>query len=251
MESATSCLRYRQIKDDRKSEVVRVLVKPTKLKKVTWDFEKAGIRTLYNVDLHPVQRYFFSRRLEWLGRFVIDFENDLAVKSICAVEDETTPSLRVKEPDLSTDEQDLRATLLEADYEILAVQREHRPLLYALMRKFGILNSFTPRPLPGKVIIDSGSFQDLGIGGLEEKSRFASLPIGIVANWGPARAIDSRQCYEAVKRDLLIPRTRTGTAKNGLTAKEIAFTDRGALILSPRVGLHENVAELDFWGERP
>jgi DNA polymerase elongation subunit (family B) len=35
-------------------------------------------------------------------------------------------------------------------------------------------------------------------------------------------------------------------AKNVLTAKEVAYTDRGALILSPKVGLHENVAELDF-----
>jgi len=38
----------------------------------------------------------------------------------------------------------------------------------------------------------------------------------------------------------------TGTAENVLTAKEVAYTDHGALILSPKVGLHENVGELDF-----
>ena len=246
IESASACLKYLQIKDDCKSETVRIKVKPTKLRKVIWDLESAGIRRLYNVDLHPVQRYFFKPQMEWLGRFAVNFGSDFTIKSICTDQDETRPLLHAKEIDFSSDEETLKATLLKSDYEILTIQREHRPLLYALLRKLGILNSFSPRPLPGSVILDSESFQSLGIGGLQEKSRFASLPIGVVANWGPARIIDSRQCYEAVKRDILIPRTRTGSAKNVLTAKEIAYTDRGALILSPRVGLHENVAELDF-----
>lgn len=47
-------------------------------------------------------------------------------------------------------------------------------------------------------------------------------------------------------KGILIPRTRVGTARNVLTAREVAHTDRGALILSPRVDLHENVAELDL-----
>ena len=70
--------------------------------------------------------------------------------------------------------------------------------------------------------------------------------MGVVAAWGPARTIDSRQCYEAVRRGILIPSTRAGTGRNVLTAKEISYTDRGALILSPQTGLHENVGELDF-----
>jgi len=246
VESATVCLRYRDIRDDCKSETVRVVVKPTKLRKVTWDLESAGIRRLYNVDLHPAQRYFFQPHIQWLSGFVVDYDDDSTLKSIRADKDETTPPLRTKEIDFTSDEETLKATLLSPDIDIFSIQREHRPLLYAILRKFGMLNHSNPRPLPGKLIIDSESFQDLGIGGLQEKSRFAHLPIGVVANWGPARVIDSRQCYEATKRHILIPRSRTGSASNVLTAKEIAYTDRGALILSPRVGLHENVAELDF-----
>jgi DNA polymerase elongation subunit (family B) len=216
------------------------------LRKVIWDLESAGIRCLYNVDLHPVQRYFFQPQIEWVGRFTVDYDDNSTVETISAEPDETTPPLRAKEMEFTSDEETLKASLLSLDHEILTIQGEHRPLLYALLRKLGILSPFSLRPSPGSIIVDSESFQDLGIGGLWEKSGFAGLPIGVVANWGPARVIDSRQCHEAIKRGILIPRTRTGSAKNVLTAKEIAFTDRGALILSPRVGLHENVAELDF-----
>jgi len=98
----------------------------------------------------------------------------------------------------------------------------------------------------GRVQVDLETFNQIGLAGLAEKSRFALLPIGVVNRWGPARIIDSRQCYEAMKRDILLPSKRIGVESNILTAKEVAFNDRGALIQSPKIGLHENVAELDF-----
>jgi len=102
------------------------------------------------------------------------------------------------------------------------------------------------RPYYGRVHLDLETFHQIGLAGLAEKSRFALLPIGVVSGWGPARIIDSRQCYEAMKRDMLLPSSRRGVASNVLTAKEVAFKDRGALIQSPKIGIHENVAELDF-----
>jgi len=98
----------------------------------------------------------------------------------------------------------------------------------------------------GRVQVDLETFNQIGLAGLAEKSRFALLPIGVVNRWGPARIIDSRQCYEAMKRDILLPSKRSGVESDILTAKEVAFNDRGALIQSPKIGLHENVAELDF-----
>lgn len=77
--------------------------------------------------------------------------------------------------------------------------------------------------LLGEVIIDSETVRTLGVAGLDEKSRFACLPIGVVARWGSARVIDSRQRYDSIKRGILIPRTRT--VGNVLTAKEVAYTE--------------------------
>jgi len=246
VESASVCMRHLQITDRAKSEVVQVTVRPTAFRKLVYDLETVDACTLYNIDLHPVQRYFLSRDLDKIGRYVIDYDEDHRVREITFEDCEDAPTIEPTLVNLDADESMSRQQLEDARFQIVAVPRERLPAFYALLRGSGLLNGFSLRPLPGKLIIDSQTLQALGIAGLDEKSRFAGLPIGVVARWGPARVIDSRQCYEAVRRGILIPRTRAGTAKNVLTAKEVAYTDRGALILSPRVGLHENVAELDF-----
>jgi hypothetical protein len=246
VESALVCMRHLQITDRAKSEVVQVTVRPTAFGKLVFDLEAVEACTLYNIDLHPVQRYLLTRDLDNIGRYVIDYGEDHRVREITFEDCEKTPPIEATLIKLDSEESMTRQQIEDARFQIVAVPRERLPAFYALLRKQRVLNGFNLRPLPGKLIIDSQTLQALGIAGLDEKSRFAGLPIGVVARWGPARVIDSRQCYEAVKRGILIPRTRTGTAKNVLTAKEVAYTDRGALILSPRVGLHENVAELDF-----
>jgi hypothetical protein len=242
VESASVCMRYLQITDRAKSEVVQVTVRPTVLRKLVYDLEAVEACTLYNIDLHPVQRYFLSRDLDNIGRYVIDYGEDHRVRQITLEDCEDTPPIEATLIKLDSDESMTKQQIEDTRSQIVAAPREQMPALYAFLRR----NSLGLRPLRGKLILDSQTLQALGVGGLDEKSRFAGLPIGVVARWGPARVIDSRQCYEAIKRGILIPRTRTGTARNVLTAKEVAYTDRGALILSPRIGLHENVAELDF-----
>jgi hypothetical protein len=64
VESARVCMRHLQITDRAKSEVVQVTVRPTGLRKLVYDLETVGACILYNIDLHPVQRYFLSRDLD-------------------------------------------------------------------------------------------------------------------------------------------------------------------------------------------
>jgi len=245
VESASTCMRYVQITDRTRSEVLQIAVKPTGLKKLVYDLEAFGGCTLYNVDLHPVQRYFLSRDLEGSGRCAVTYDEDHRVRELAFTEQETTPPVEVATINLDSEENATKQQLEDTRYQIITTAREQMPALYAFLRKHQLLNNYSLRPLPGRLIIHTDTLQS-GVAGLDEKSRFAALPIGVVAAWGPARVIDSRQCREAVIRGILIPRTRAGTARNVLTAREVAYTDRGALILSPRVGLHENVAELDF-----
>ena len=101
------------------------------------------------------------------------------------------------------------------------------------------------QPLPGRVALELDSYLEDGVAGLVEKSRFAMVPMGLASRWAPGRLIDSRQCYEALGRDILIPKLRSPPLY-GTTAKNLVFMDRGGLILSPITGLHENVAILDF-----
>jgi hypothetical protein len=245
VESASTCMRYVQITDLTRSEVVRVTVGQAGLKKLVYDLEAFGGCTLYNVDLHPVQRYFLSRDLIDFGKCAVTCNEDHRVRELALTEPDSAPQIEATTINLDSEET-MTKKRLDPRFQIIAIPREQMPALYAQLRRNCLLNSFSLRSLPGKLILESEILQTLGIAGLDEKSRFAGLPIGVVAVWGPARVIDSRQCYEAIKRGILIPRTRAGTARNVLSAQEVAYTDRGALILSPRVGLHENVAELDF-----
>jgi DNA polymerase elongation subunit (family B) len=107
------------------------------------------------------------------------------------------------------------------------------------------LKRLLPYSHQGRVHVDLQTYTTIGLAGVVERSRFTYAPPGLAARWPAGRTIDSRQCYEALERDILIP-TSGSFYRYVKTAKDTIFYDRGGLILSPKVGLHENVAALDF-----
>jgi hypothetical protein len=66
------------------------------------------------------------------------------------------------------------------------------------------------RPIPswsrGRVVLDYGFFEEYGVAGLVERARFSVLPPGIAARWTANRVIDSRNCYELLRRNPVIPK---------------------------------------------
>lgn len=111
------------------------------------------------------------------------------------------------------------------------------------------------KPLPywfrGRVVLDYSFFEDYGIAGLVERARFSAVPPGIASRWTANRVIDSRNCYELLSRDYVIPRN-LGGYEYIRTIGELVAHDRGSLIISPKFGVvHENVAELDFESQYP
>jgi DNA polymerase elongation subunit (family B) len=210
------------------------------------DLQAAEICTLYNTDLSPIQRYFYSKRFKNFGKFTVEYDEKRQVTRLSEKDDSVTPKLNVFQVKPEDVEDTTESKLTDEEFQILVTRKEQRPAIYQILRRQTNSTSHYSRLAPGKLIVDYENFLSLGLAGLDEKSKFANLPIGAIAAWGPARTLDSRQCYEAVSSGILIPSTKAGIGRNILTAKEVAYTDRGALILSPRVGLHQNVGELDF-----
>jgi DNA polymerase, archaea type len=97
----------------------------------------------------------------------------------------------------------------------------------------------------GRIIIASSSYHNTGLVGLIERARFTYAPIGLSADWEPGKTIDSRQCAEAVKMQVVVPGMKGGYGFRS-TAWDMMRSDRGGMIFSPKPGLHENVAALDF-----
>jgi DNA polymerase elongation subunit (family B) len=69
----------------------------------------------------------------------------------------------------------------------------------------------------------------------------------VAARYRISRLIDSRNCYELTQRGFVI--SRTDKLERIRSIEEISSCDKGGMIFSPRVGLHENVAVLDYENE--
>ena len=100
----------------------------------------------------------------------------------------------------------------------------------------------------GRVYLSNRSFHsDLDLVSLIEKAQFAFLPLGLGARSGMTRLIDSRNCYELFNRGFVIH--RSNNHERIRSVEEIIAKDKGGMIFSPRVGLHENIAVLDYENE--
>jgi DNA polymerase elongation subunit (family B) len=95
--------------------------------------------------------------------------------------------------------------------------------------------------IEGRIYLDSDSFQNL----VEEieKCRFACLPLRLATSYGISRLINSRNCHELINRGFVI--SRSSNRKESIrTVEEIVTKDKGGMIFSPRIGIHENLAVL-------
>ncbi len=61
----------------------------------------------------------------------------------------------------------------------------------------------------------------------------------------PGSAVTALQVNQALRDGVLVPWKRN-LAEYWKTAQELLIADRGALVIEPKVGLHENVFEVDF-----
>ncbi len=103
--------------------------------------------------------------------------------------------------------------------------------------------------LMGRIHIDQSNCfiweHEHSIQGVYEISRTCRLPIQTAARASIGKCMSSIQFYNATKRDLLIP-WKPIVREISKTRLNLFVGDRGGLILEPRVGVHENVGEIDF-----
>jgi DNA polymerase elongation subunit (family B) len=102
--------------------------------------------------------------------------------------------------------------------------------------------------LYGRVHIDTTNsliHDSSGLHGLYEIARVCRMPLHTISRSTIGRALTSMQFYLAHKRKLLVP-WKPASLEKVKTIKELIVADRGGLIIEPRVGVHEKVAEFDF-----
>jgi DNA polymerase elongation subunit (family B) len=98
------------------------------------------------------------------------------------------------------------------------------------------------------VIYARDSIEDISLVELVERARFSYLPLKLASKYGMLRLIDSRITYELLNRDFVIPKRKSVSKyrEQIRTLENIVEMDKAGMIISPEIGLHENVAVLDF-----
>jgi DNA polymerase elongation subunit (family B) len=103
----------------------------------------------------------------------------------------------------------------------------------------------------------SSALDKFGFAGLIEMCRFSFLTLDLAAKYSINRLIDSRNCYELIQRGFVViaknNNKNKGSSNNNhehiRTIEELVSRDKGGMIISPQIGLHENVVVLDYDSE--
>jgi len=111
------------------------------------------------------------------------------------------------------------------------------------VRRFGSGNG-EPVLWAGRNHLVPPIYKRLGLAGLVERVLFTRSPARTCAGWAAGKCIDMRQCYDARRRGILVP--RAADYQPVMTLQKANDMDKGGLILAPTIGLHEDVAVLDF-----
>ena len=102
--------------------------------------------------------------------------------------------------------------------------------------------------LPGRIHVDTDNsfiMAESGLPGLYELARICRMPFHTASRASIGKCMSSLQFYHANTKNVLIPWKPT-LAEHVKSLDELLIADRGGMILEPRIGVHENVAELDF-----
>jgi len=88
-------------------------------------------------------------------------------------------------------------------------------------------------------------FHDYGLEGALEMARVTRLPLQTAARVSPGTGISSMQIVTALRQGILVPWHKQ-QAERPKTALDMLQADQGGLVYQPIIGLHPDVAEIDF-----
>jgi DNA polymerase elongation subunit (family B) len=275
--SAEPAERYAALKADRLERVAEVRVDSAQSLNNVIDYARSlkEVKEVFDIGLSPIQWYLIDRGIPPTGLCEFEAQDD-ALKSIRALEYTSVepPSFKatlIRFPDAGsitsatvydadespvwslkgTEESVLTGVkeLLDQDDPDLIVLDDTSSIRWVTQRAaqhgidlhFGRGGELTH----GRIILGYHSWTDMGLAGLQERSFFTLAPMGVSSDWEAGKTIDSRQCYEAYKRRILVPEMKGGYVSS-MNAWDMVKRDRGGMLFTPQVGLHENVGCIDF-----
>ena len=88
-------------------------------------------------------------------------------------------------------------------------------------------------------------YHDYSLEGIWELARITALPVQTVARVSPGTGISAMQIVTALKDGILVPWHKQ-QAEDPKSVLDLIRSDLGGLVFQPTIGLHKDVAEVDF-----
>jgi DNA polymerase elongation subunit (family B) len=230
------------------------------------------VKALFNIDLSEVMQFIYTQlKIPPTSKVLIEYDKDTErLLSISKLDD----SHEVSPPPLSTvyievlneaanDMDDPLKLAVRTDEQATTIVinglsdpvfSQNNPDIVVFCGDCNLLDSHNDKSfsefLKLKVIIYTrNSVYDIHLLELVEKARFGYLPLKLASRYGMIRLIDSRITYELLQREFVIPSRVKTISKHHeqiRTLEDVANFDKAGMIISPEIGLHQNVAVLDY-----
>ena len=232
------------------------------------------VKSLYNFDISSIMRFIYTQlRIPPTSKVKIEYDDNteqlLSIAKIDGSQELTLPPFSVmyiealnetsvnknESLKLSVTTNGQASTTLSvnslSDPVLVSYISQNNPDIIILCGDYEFHNykDFTELFKQKVIIRTRNAMYDIDLLELLEKSRFSYLPLRLVSKYGMMRLIDSRITFELLQREFVIPARIKSVSKHHeliRTLEDIVDMDKAGMIISPEIGLHENVAVLDF-----
>ena len=265
--------KYTDLADKNKTRLIGISITDiqsesyqTLIKKLRTDLR---VCSLYNIELSATQQFIYNRlKIAPTSKVRIEFEKErlLSITKVDNGEDVTLPPFSMmhirissgSEPKLNVRLDNQTSVIFNgpSDESFGSYVNENKPdiaIIYAEHRQDqSILNSIrnviAEQSSRTVVVRTRDTIEDTSLVEMVEKARFSYLPLKLASKYGMLRLIDSRITYELIRRQFVVPKQNTVSKHHEeiRTLENIIEMDKAGMIISPQIGLHENVAVLDF-----
>ena len=232
------------------------------------------VESLYNFDLSNVMQFIYTQlKIPPTSKVKLEYDDDIPERllSISKIDDSQEISIppfsivyievlneatsNKNELKLSLKTNKKASTTLSvnslSDPALISYISQNDPDVIVLCGDYNFHNykDFTELYKQKVIVRTRNAMSNIDLVELVEKSKFSYLPLRLVSRYGMMRLIDSRITFELLQREFVIPPRIKTVSKHHeqiRTLEDITINDKAGMIISPEIGLHENVAVLDF-----
>lgn len=227
---------------------------------------------LYNTELSVIQQFIYNRlKIAPTCKVRVEYEEErlLSIFKVDDSQETALPPFKIMHirigDDSKNDEIILKVRLEngtldvynELSYEsFISCVKENKPDIVIIYEDYqydhdisSSIDSIIIEYCNQTVVIHNHDIvNEISLVELLEKARFSYLPLKLASKYGMLRLIDSRITYELIQKDFVVPKRQSISKHHEQirALEDVIEMDKAGMIISPEIGLHENVAVLDF-----